>query len=63
MYIRAKKAQAAKGLDKHICESDAETLWSISQRYGVRLRSLCKMNGLQPDAQLHEEDVIRLRMK
>lgn len=63
VYIRAKKTQTEKGLDKHICESSDETLWQISQRYGIKLSSLMKMNGLKGDVQLREDFVLKLRKK
>lgn len=63
VFIRAKKTQAAKGLDKHICDVDGETLWQLSQRYGVKLANLCKLNGISAAQELHEGDEILLRKK
>ncbi len=61
VYIRAKKNQTEKGLDKHIVESEDETLWKIAQRYGVKLKSLLKMNSFKGDEELVEDMVILLR--
>ena len=61
VFIKAKKTQTVKGLDKHICDVDGETLWQLSQRYGVRLQSLCKYNSLEAGAVLHEGDEVLLR--
>ncbi len=62
VYLQAKKKQAAKGLDKHIVEEgDDETLWDISQRYGIRMKELLKLNGISSDRKLTEGEVIRLR--
>ncbi len=61
VYLQAKKKQAAVGLEKHIVEEDGETLWEISQRYGVKLEKLCKMNGVAADKRLFEGEVILLR--
>ncbi len=61
VYLQAKKKQAAKGLDKYIVEGDDESLYEIAQRFGVRMSSLCKMNGLTPDKRLFDGEVIKLR--
>lgn len=61
VYLQRKKNRAARGLDKYIVSRDGETLRDISQRFGVRLKSLCRMNGLKPGASLQESDTIRLR--
>ena len=44
VYLQAKKKRAPKDLDKYIAEG--ESLREISQRFAVRLRSLCKKNAL-----------------
>ena len=36
VYVQPKKKEAAKGIEKHVIESD-DTLWGIAQRYGVKL--------------------------
>ncbi len=61
VYLQPKKKKAAKGLDKHVVEGDDETLWEISQRYGVKMKSLCRMNGLTADSRLVDGEVIKLR--
>ncbi len=61
IYLQAKKKQTAKGLDKHIADRDGETLWEISQHYGVKLQELCRRNGLSKDYVLREGDSILLR--
>ncbi len=61
VYLQPKKNRAAKGLEKHIVEEDDETLWDIAQRYGVRLKKLCKRNGMTADRKLVEGEVIKLR--
>jgi LysM repeat protein len=40
-----------------------ETLYQISQQYGVKLSALYKINKLQPGAEIKTGDVIRLRRK
>lgn len=60
VYLKPKKKQAVKGLEKHVVE-DGETMQSISQRYGVRLKNLYKMNGMAEFDVPREGDIIKLR--
>ena len=60
VYLQKKKKQAVKGIDMHVVEA-GETLRSIAQRYGVSLKSICRMNGLVNDGLIREGDMIRLR--
>ena len=61
VYLSRKKAMAARGLDKYIVGSDSETLWAISQRFGVTLKSLNKMNSFPEKYAPREGDEILLR--
>ena len=45
VYIQAKKTRAAKGMDKYISDEGGETMRELSQRFGLKLKNLCKMNG------------------
>lgn len=60
VYLQPKKKQSVKGLDKYVCEG-GESLRDLSQRFAVRLSSLCKINGIQQERELKEGDVLRLR--
>lgn len=60
VYLQKKKKSAVKGLEMHVIEK-GETLRSIAQRYGVRMKSLCKINGLDNPDMIREGDIIRLR--
>ena len=60
VYLRPKKGQAVKGLDKHVVE-EGETMRSIAQRYGVRLKNLYKINEMTDDSIIREGDIIKLR--
>lgn len=60
VYLKPKKKQAVKGLEKHVVES-GETMWGIAQRYGIRLKSLYKMNGMTSMDVPREGDIIKLR--
>ena len=62
VYLQKKKKQAAKGLEMHVVEA-GETLRGISQRYGVRVGQLCKINGIKDRNVIREGDIIKLRKK
>ncbi|MDR2651251.1 MAG: glucosaminidase domain-containing protein [Prevotellaceae bacterium] len=59
VYIAAKKSKAGKDFPMHVAEA-GETLKSISQLYGVKLRDLCKKNNMQADEILDEGQVVYL---
>lgn len=61
VYISPKKNKAAKGLDKYVFGDNPESLREISQRFGVKLSAIMKMNGLSADWQASEGDTIILR--
>ena len=60
IYVQAKKNQSAEGLDKHVLEAD-DNLWALSQRYGVKLSRIYKMNDFDVHYVPREGDIIRLR--
>ena len=60
VYLQKKKKQAVKGVDMHVVEA-GETLRGIAQRYGVSMKSICRMNGLMTDGLIREGDIVRLR--
>lgn len=60
IYVQPKKKEAARGLEKHVLEAD-DNLWAISQRYGVKLDRIYKMNGFDVHYVPREGDIIRLR--
>ena len=62
VYIEAKGSQAVKGLDSHVVEP-GETLRDIAQDFGVKLKSLRKMNGLSAGEEPEPGQLIRLRKK
>lgn len=59
IYLQNKKSKAEKGRDYHIVQR-GESLWSISQLYGVRVMSVLKRNKLV-SATVHEGQVLLLR--
>ena len=63
VYIQQKKKQAEKGLDMFIVDDDSQTLRDICQRFGVKMSSVCKMNGIPEGYNLSEGDTIMLRSR
>ncbi len=61
VYLQPKKNQSVKGLDKYIVDGYDMNLREISQRFAVKLSSLCKMNNMTPDEKLTDGEVIKLR--
>lgn len=60
VYIERKKSQGNKELPKHIVNKN-ETLHEISQKYGIRLKKLLKINKMNRRSTINEGDVIKLR--
>ncbi|MBK9176991.1 MAG: LysM peptidoglycan-binding domain-containing protein [Flavobacteriales bacterium] len=59
LYIQPKRA-AAKTTTEHMAKQ-GESLWGVSQQYGVKLAKLAKYNGLSQDTQLAEGQRVHLR--
>lgn len=62
VYLGKKRKKADKGMNRsfHVMQA-GESLHSISQRYGIRLASLCKMNPIGSDYRFKEGDRIRIK--
>jgi LysM repeat protein len=61
IYLKSKNKKAAKGCDFHTTKS-GESLYSISQIYGIKLKALYKMNPQYVSyTTLKVGDVVRLR--
>lgn len=62
VYLGKKSRHASKQMKRryHVMES-GESLYSISQRYGIRLASLCKMNPIDRNYHFSVGDEIRIR--
>ena len=60
VYLQKKKKEAAPGLEMYVIEK-GDSLRQISQRFGVRLDKLCKINGIENRDVIREGDIIRLR--
>ncbi len=60
VYLKKKKSKAARGYEFHRVKA-GDTMYSISQQYGVRLKNLCRFNYLPADSPLTEGEKIYLR--
>ena len=58
IYLEAKKKKGNKAY--HVV-NPGETLYDISQKYGIKLKKLCKYNTLKKDATLYPDQQIKLR--
>ena len=60
--MKKKQKRAPKEYKKrpHYVRS-GESMYSIAQKYGIRLKSLYKMNHLSPDYDLRVGDELRVR--
>jgi LysM repeat protein len=62
VWLKKKRSKAPKDYKgrSHYVKS-GESMYSISQRYGIRLKKLYKINNLPPDYQIRVGEAIRLR--
>lgn len=60
IYLVKKKKKADRPYYDHVVEA-GESMHSISQHYGIQLKSLYKINKLKPDYVPEDGDVLKLR--
>lgn len=62
IYLKKKQRRAEKTYRKrpHVVKT-GESMYSIAQYYGIRLKSLYKMNHLSPEYQIRVGDTLRVR--
>jgi len=60
VYLQPKRKHAARGFDFHYV-TPGESMYSISQQYGIKVKYLYKLNGLPPGAPVEPGDQIWLR--
>jgi hypothetical protein len=61
VYLQAKKSHTGAGLDKYISDEGGESMRELSQRFAVKLKDLCSMNGLGQNYVTSAGDEIILR--
>ena len=59
IYLKGKRKKAAKPYTVYIVR-DGDSMHSISQKYGIRLKNLCNMNRRTPDSEVKAGQQIRL---
>jgi len=62
VYIEPKRKTAASSLRMHVVE-EGESLYSLSQRFAVRLSSICKYNALAPDSAINPGEIVYLHQR
>ena len=60
IYIERKKTQWLGNVMQHKVVRD-ENIYSLSQSYGIRLKSLLKINNMRPGEDVRQGDMIRLK--
>lgn len=60
IYLERKKSKADKQYQLHTVQS-GESLWSISQLYGVRLKALMRRNGLDENSAIQVGQILEVR--
>lgn len=61
LYLNAKRSKADKGFKYHPhIVMPGQSMYDIAQMYGIKLKSLYKMNMLMPDYQPRVGDVLRI---
>ncbi|MCZ2130427.1 MAG: LysM peptidoglycan-binding domain-containing protein [Bacteroidia bacterium] len=60
IYLKPKRNKAA--IATHTVES-GETMWEISQKYGIKLKKLYKKNHMEPGTEVKPGEVINMRRK
>ena len=60
IYIERKQNKWQGNTQRHTVR-EGETLFSLSQEYGIRMRKLARLNRLRPDAQLAAGQTIKLK--
>ena len=62
VWLQKKRRKAPKEYKGHIHYIKVgESMYSISQRYGIRLKNLYKMNNLSPDYIIRVGEPLRVR--
>ncbi len=62
VWLKKKRRHAPKEYKGYVYKVEAgESMYSISQRFGIRLKNLYKMNDLSPDYIIQVGDMLRIR--
>ena len=61
VYLQAKKKQAAPGMNMYIVDGEDVGLWELSQRFGVKVQNLARMNNVTVNHVFSDGQIIKLR--
>ena len=62
IYLQPKRGKAERGQEKYTVK-EGDSLYSISQKFAVKLKSLCKKNNLSETDTVKSGDVLWLRKR
>lgn len=62
IYLQRKRFSAPKGFETHTVRS-GESMWSISQKYGIRVNRLYRLNRMNGDDAIRVGEILYLRKK
>jgi len=62
VFLQNKKKQASKGTENHVVKA-GESMYSISQTYGIKVQSVYKLNKLKKDYVPKKGDILKVRKK
>lgn len=60
IYVKPKRNKAEKGYDYHYVK-EGETMYTISQKYAIKLKNLYELNELKPGTKLSDGQKLKLR--
>lgn len=61
VWLKKKQKRAPKDYKDHLYYvRQGDSMYSIAQKYGIRVKSLYRLNRLRPDYELHVGDALRL---
>ncbi|MEQ8325480.1 MAG: glucosaminidase domain-containing protein [Vicingaceae bacterium] len=60
LYLQPKRSKGTK--DQHLVKK-GDTMWQISQKYGIKLKKLYKRNDMKPGSEAEEGNVLYLSKK
>ena len=61
IYVNKKHSESQGNHELYRVPEDGETLWYVSQMFGIKLHDLAKMNNLQDNAVLSKGQLIKLK--
>ena len=61
IYVNKKHDEAQGEHERYTVKTDGESLWMVSQLFGIKLKNLAKINNLPANATLHKGDIIFLK--